>query len=151
MGSPFVSVVMSVFKGQGFLSEAIESIPGQTFRDFEFLFIDDGSTAATNVLLSAPASRDSTMGVFRHALRSSVYSHLCGKKSRASGGWGQWIPGEGADKELLDEARSRAWDGRGRLMHVGSTATDARQWVLKDPAEDFVREFLTSVGRANAR
>lgn len=35
---------MSVYNGQAFLSEAIDSILGQTFADFEFLIIDDGST-----------------------------------------------------------------------------------------------------------
>ena len=41
---PKVSVLMSVFNGEEFLAESIESILTQTFRDFEFLIIDDGST-----------------------------------------------------------------------------------------------------------
>jgi glycosyltransferase involved in cell wall biosynthesis len=47
MSSPTVSIVMTVFNGQAFLSEAIESILGQNFRDFEFLIIDDGSADRT--------------------------------------------------------------------------------------------------------
>jgi len=35
---------MSVFNGEKYLREAIESILSQTFTDFEFLIIDDGST-----------------------------------------------------------------------------------------------------------
>jgi glycosyltransferase involved in cell wall biosynthesis len=35
---------MSVYNGQEYLPEAIESILGQTFHDFEFLIINDGST-----------------------------------------------------------------------------------------------------------
>jgi len=42
--SPKVSVIMPVYNGQDYLSEAIESILGQTFTDFEFIIIDDGST-----------------------------------------------------------------------------------------------------------
>jgi glycosyltransferase involved in cell wall biosynthesis len=41
---PKVSVVMSVFNGEPFLRAAIDSVLGQTFRDFEFIIIDDGST-----------------------------------------------------------------------------------------------------------
>ncbi len=41
---PRVSVVMSMFNGKAFLQAAIESILGQTFGDFEFIIIDDGST-----------------------------------------------------------------------------------------------------------
>ena len=35
---------MSVYNGARYLSEAIDSILGQTYRNFEFLIIDDGST-----------------------------------------------------------------------------------------------------------
>lgn len=35
---------MPVFNGEAYLSEAIQSILDQTFNDFEFLIIDDGST-----------------------------------------------------------------------------------------------------------
>jgi len=44
MTSPIVSVVMSVFNGERFLREAVESILAQSLRDFEFIIIDDGST-----------------------------------------------------------------------------------------------------------
>lgn len=44
MGTPTVSVIMSVYNGERFLKEAIESILNQTFTDFEFLIINDGST-----------------------------------------------------------------------------------------------------------
>ena len=35
---------MAVYNGQSYLRETIESILNQTFKDFEFLIIDDGST-----------------------------------------------------------------------------------------------------------
>lgn len=44
MKFPMISVVMSVYNGAPFLSEAIESILNQTIEDFEFLIIDDAST-----------------------------------------------------------------------------------------------------------
>lgn len=42
--APTVSVVLPVYNGGKYLAEAIESILGQTFTDFELLVIDDGST-----------------------------------------------------------------------------------------------------------
>lgn len=39
-----ISVVMSVHNGELYLQESIESILGQTFRDFEFIIINDAST-----------------------------------------------------------------------------------------------------------
>ena len=44
MNTPPVTVLMSVYNGARYLGEAIDSILGQTYRNFEFLIIDDGST-----------------------------------------------------------------------------------------------------------
>jgi glycosyltransferase involved in cell wall biosynthesis len=42
--NPRVTVLMPVYNGEAFLPESIESILAQTFNDFEFLIINDGST-----------------------------------------------------------------------------------------------------------
>ena len=42
-----VSVVIPVHNGEKYLAQAIESVLGQTFRDFELLIVDDGSTDGT--------------------------------------------------------------------------------------------------------
>lgn len=44
MESPLISVVMPVFNAQQDLREAINSILAQTFKDFELIVIDDGSS-----------------------------------------------------------------------------------------------------------
>ena len=51
MADPKVSVLMSVYNGEKYLREAVESILNQTFRDFEFIIIDDGSTDSTNEII----------------------------------------------------------------------------------------------------
>ena len=40
--APLVSVVMPVYNGEKYLSDAIESILAQTFTDFELFIVDDG-------------------------------------------------------------------------------------------------------------
>jgi hypothetical protein len=50
---PKVTVLMAVYNGERYLHEAIQSILVQTFQDFEFLIINDGSTDRTReVILS---------------------------------------------------------------------------------------------------
>ncbi len=44
MNTPRITVLMPVFNAERYLREAIDSILIQTFEDFEFLIIDDGST-----------------------------------------------------------------------------------------------------------
>ncbi len=58
MTTPAISVAMSVFNGERFLAPAIESVLAQTFGDFEFLIVDDGSRDRTSAILQDFAARD---------------------------------------------------------------------------------------------
>ena len=49
--APLVTVLMPVRDGEPFLREAIESILDQTFEDFEFLILDDGSTDSSRSIV----------------------------------------------------------------------------------------------------
>lgn len=51
--TPVVSVLMPVYNGERFLRQAIDSVLGQTFRDFELVVVDDGSTDATPRILKS--------------------------------------------------------------------------------------------------
>ena len=59
MSQPKISVVMAACNVERFLSEAIESILGQTFRDFEFIIVDFGSTDTSRSIAAEYAARDS--------------------------------------------------------------------------------------------
>ena len=51
--NPKVTVLMSVYNGEKYLRESIDSILNQTFNNFEFLIIDDASTdSSLNILHS---------------------------------------------------------------------------------------------------
>jgi len=51
MTVPLISVVMSVFNGEKYLADAVDSVLAQTFCDFEFVIVDDGSTDRTAEVL----------------------------------------------------------------------------------------------------
>jgi glycosyltransferase involved in cell wall biosynthesis len=50
---PTVSVVMSVYNGEKYLRDSIESILNQTYKDFEFIIIDDGSTDRSKQIIQS--------------------------------------------------------------------------------------------------
>ena len=56
--NPALSVVMSVYNGEKYLRDSIDSILGQTFKDFEFIIIDDGSTDSTLKIIKDYAARN---------------------------------------------------------------------------------------------
>jgi glycosyltransferase involved in cell wall biosynthesis len=51
--APRVSVVTSVYNGEKHLREGVDSILHQSFRDFEFIIVDDGSTDRTWKILTS--------------------------------------------------------------------------------------------------
>lgn len=50
---PQISVIMPVYNGEAYVAEAIESILGQTFTDFEFLVIDNASTDGSATIIKS--------------------------------------------------------------------------------------------------
>lgn len=58
MSKPCISVIMAVFNSEHHLNWAIESILNQTYHNFEFIIINDGSTDnCKNIILSYSDSR----------------------------------------------------------------------------------------------
>jgi glycosyltransferase involved in cell wall biosynthesis len=61
---PEVSVVMTVFNGEQYVAEAVESILAQTYRDFELIVVDNFSTDRTYEILTS--YKDPRMTVIRN-------------------------------------------------------------------------------------
>lgn len=60
-----ISVVMPIFNGQRFLTQAMDSLLAQTLTDFEIIAVDDGSTDETPVILDRYAKIDPRVKVVR--------------------------------------------------------------------------------------
>jgi glycosyltransferase involved in cell wall biosynthesis len=50
---PHVTVLLPVYNGERFLADAVKSVLSQTFRDFELLVVDDGSTDGSATILES--------------------------------------------------------------------------------------------------
>jgi len=53
MPNPKITVLMSVYNDEKFIRESVDSILNQTYKDFEFLIINDGSTDRTEQILNS--------------------------------------------------------------------------------------------------
>lgn len=56
---PELSVAMTVYNAERYVSAAVESILGQTYGDFEFIILDDGSSDGSRGILEKYARQDS--------------------------------------------------------------------------------------------
>ncbi|VGO12145.1 Putative glycosyltransferase EpsE [Pontiella desulfatans] len=56
--NPIVSVVLTAFNADAHVGDAIESILKQTWTDFEFIIVDDGSDDGTRGIIEEFAARD---------------------------------------------------------------------------------------------
>lgn len=81
-----VSIVMSVYKDRGTLEKTIQSVLLQSYKDFEFIIIDDCSPDNSYSTLNKIAGHDNRLQVFRNeknlGLTKSLYkgvSHSRGK------------------------------------------------------------------------
>jgi len=99
MDRPFVTVLMSCFNASGFLRESVESILGQTFADFEFIIIDDGSTDNTISVIEMYAAEDKRiLGIYKE--HTGLTDSLNVGLARARG---QWIARIDADDMALPD------------------------------------------------
>lgn len=53
MIEPLISVILPVYNGERFLRETIESVLNQTYKNFEFIIINDGSTDSSKEITSS--------------------------------------------------------------------------------------------------
>jgi glycosyltransferase involved in cell wall biosynthesis len=74
MSVPAISVAMSVYNNVDFVDQAVESILAQSFADFEFLIVDDGSTDGSSDVLDRYAARDRRIRVIRQENRGLIVS-----------------------------------------------------------------------------
>jgi len=60
-----VSVITAVLNGERHLAETIESVLSQTFEDFEYIIVDDGSTDATSDVIRQFTDSDNRVRTIR--------------------------------------------------------------------------------------
>jgi len=74
MATPVISVLMSAYNVEKYIREAIESILNQTFKDFEFIIVDDASTDSTLAIIES--YRDDRIRIIRNETNLKLAASL---------------------------------------------------------------------------
>ncbi len=71
---PAISVLMAVYNSERYLVQAVESILNQTWRDFELIIIDDGSTDRSLAILQSYVAQDQRIHLISRENRGIPYT-----------------------------------------------------------------------------
>ena len=117
---PMVSIVMSVYNGEPFLWDAINSILRQTYPEIEFIILNDGSLDSSSEILKAFASEDARIQLIEH-------KENLGLTVRLNEGWhaasGKYIARMDADDISLSDRLSMQVDYLENNPDVGVLGT----------------------------
>ena len=72
---PLVSAIIIFFNEERYLTEAIESVLGQTYDNWELLLVDDGSTDGSTAIAKSYADRHNNVRYLEHRNHQSSRQH----------------------------------------------------------------------------
>ena len=78
---------MSAYNAERYIAEAIESILQQTYQDFEFIIIDDGSSDQTRSILDLYAKKDNRIRLIINQKNLGLIASLNKGIDHANGAW----------------------------------------------------------------
>jgi len=84
---PVISVIVPVYNAEKYIHRCVDSILGQTFRDFELILVDDGSPDTCGAICDAYAVQDSRVRVLHQPNGGQAAARNRGVAAAA----GEWI------------------------------------------------------------
>lgn len=138
---PKVSVVMPAYNAEKYIGEAIDSILNQTFTDFEFIIINDGSTDRTEEIIQSYS--DSRIVYLRNEQNRGISDTLNRGLDTANG---EYIARMDSDDISLSERLSKQVKYMDKHLEIGvlGVATiefgegikkEEKQYCISDPKD----------------
>ncbi|MGK2855732.1 MAG: glycosyltransferase family 2 protein, partial [Thermoanaerobaculia bacterium] len=90
MHRPQLTIGMPVYNGARYIREALDSLLGQTFRDFEIFISDNASTDATPEICEEYRRRDARIRVVRQSENRGLLSNFRAVLEGARGDMFTW-------------------------------------------------------------
>ena len=90
MNTPKVSIGLPVYNGEPFLSETIDAILAQTFKDFELIICDNASTDATEKICRKYAAKDKRISYYRQHYNIGAAGNFNRVFNLSSGEYFKW-------------------------------------------------------------
>ena len=101
--APRVSVGLPVYNGERYLPQAVESLLNQTYRDFELIISDNGSTDSTRELCATYAAADPRVRFIRHEQNRGAIFNWNFVVTQARGEYFRWASANDVSAPTLIE------------------------------------------------
>lgn len=134
MNHPKISVITIVHNGERCIREAVDSILNQTYRDFEYIIVDNNSTDDTPKILRTYAEKDKRIRVVNERQKGILFARNAGLKASN----GEWVAVLDADDIALPERLKLQMECVTRNRHVILVGTGC---ILIDEDGNFIKEY----------
>lgn len=133
-----ISVIIPVYNVEQYLSQCLDSILGNSYRELEVICVDDGSTDGSGRIIEQYAERDTRVRAY-HKANGGVSSARNFGLEKAKGEWVSFIDSDDAVNYRFFEFLIQAWkdDGEradvvicGRLWHDVGEMPNWRQEII---------------------
>ena len=71
-----ISIIVPLYNAEKYVHTCVESILGQTYKDFELLLVDDGSKDSTGTICDKYANDDHRVRVFHKKFGEGIITKL---------------------------------------------------------------------------
>jgi glycosyltransferase involved in cell wall biosynthesis len=122
-----ISVIMLTYNREGLVARAIESILNQTFKDFEFIIVDNGSTDRSGAIADEYALKDSRIKII-HREQGNIGSGRNAGLDAATGKYVAFIDDDDyAETDFLEFLYNLAKNHNADIAVCGSTKEENGQ------------------------
>lgn len=128
---PKISVVLSTYNRAKSLSFAVESILDQTFKDFEFIIIDDGSTDNSWEVIQSYAQQDSRIIPLKNKSNKGLVYSLNRGLDKARGEYIARMDDDDSSVPFRFERQVQAMDNNPDIIVLGSGLIGREETPLK--------------------
>lgn len=152
MNKKLVSIIVPVYNTEKYLNKCIDSILNQSFKDFELILVDDGSTDKSGTICDDYAKKDSRILVIHKENGGQATARNAGLDI-ASGEYVGFVDSDDFIEPEMYEAMLSAIDNTGaeiamcgKLLVSADYKTKSNRFVLDGQAlwegDDIIKRFL---------
>ncbi len=141
--APFFSILIPVYNQVGKMDRCVESLHEQSFRDFEAICVDDGSTDASFDMLLAYQKADERFKVIRHKTNSSLVTARYSGMKAAQGQYVLFVDSDDyVEADMLQSLHRELTENPADILRFGYFMEPDRGIRLPVEADDSLKAFL---------